>query len=67
MADDTGLGVAVDVGLPLPAGRVWVSRANVFGLETLQLLLCTELVGLWKSKKGDLHVSYELDAYKGLK
>lgn len=36
---DAGLGVAVDAGLPLPAGRVRVSRADVLGLKPLELLL----------------------------
>lgn len=48
--DDAGLGVAVDVGLPLPAGRVWVAGADVFGLEPLELLLRAEFVGL--SRRG---------------
>lgn len=44
--NDAGLGVAVDVGLPLPARRVRVAGANVLGLEALELLLGAELVGL---------------------
>lgn len=47
MTDDAGLGVAVNVGLPLPARRVRVPGANVLGLEALELLLRAELVGLW--------------------
>ena len=39
--------VAVDVGLPLPARRVGVSRADVLGLEPLEFLLVAELVGLF--------------------
>lgn len=41
MADDGGVCVAVDVGLELPAGRVWVTRADELGLEALELLLVT--------------------------
>jgi hypothetical protein len=36
----------VDVGLPLPARRVRVSRADVLGLEPLEFLLVAEFVGL---------------------
>lgn len=39
VADDGGVGVAVDVGLPLPAGRVGVSGADELGLEALEFLL----------------------------
>lgn len=46
MPDDARLGVAVDVGLPLPARRVRVARPDVFGLEALELLLRAQLVGL---------------------
>lgn len=46
VADDAGLGVAVDVGLPLPRGGVWVARADVLGLQALELLLGAEFVGL---------------------
>lgn len=46
MADDAGLGVAVDVGLPLPGRGVWVASADVFRLQALELLLRAELVGL---------------------
>lgn len=46
MPDDAGLGVAVDVGLPLPARGVRVPGADVLGLEALELLLRAELVGL---------------------
>jgi len=48
MADYAGVGVAVDVSLPLPAVRVGMSGADIFGLETLELLLRSELVGLAK-------------------
>lgn len=47
--DDAGLGVAVDVGLPLPARRVRVPRTNVLGLQALEFLLGAELVGLENS------------------
>jgi hypothetical protein len=48
VADDAGLGVAVDVRLPLPARRVRVPGADVLGLEPLELLLGAELVGLYR-------------------
>jgi hypothetical protein len=47
MADDVGECVAVDVGLELPACRVRVPGADVFGLEALELLLRAEFVGLY--------------------
>jgi hypothetical protein len=43
---EAGVGVAMDVGLPLPACRVGVASAYVFGLETLEFLLGAEFVGL---------------------
>lgn len=46
VADDAAVGVAVDVGLPLPRGRVGVPRANVLGLQAFEFLLGAELVGL---------------------
>lgn len=46
MPDDARFRVAVDVGLPLPAGRVRVARADVLGLQALEFLLGAELVGL---------------------
>lgn len=46
MPNDAGLGVAVDVGLPLPTRRVRVPGPDVLGLEALELLLRAELVGL---------------------
>jgi hypothetical protein len=49
VADDGGKGVAVDVGLPLPAGGVGVAGADELGLEALQFLLVTEFVGLYGS------------------
>jgi len=47
VAHQAGVGVTVDVGLPLPAGRVWMAGADVLGLEPLELLLRAELVGLF--------------------
>ena len=44
--NDASLGVAVDVGLPLPARGVRVPGTDVLGLEALELLLRAELVGL---------------------
>jgi len=46
VADDAGIGVAMDVCLPLPAGGVGVAGADVLGLESLELLLGAQLVGL---------------------
>lgn len=46
VADDGGVRVAVDVGLPLPARRVGVAGADELGLEPLELLLRAKLVGL---------------------
>lgn len=46
VADNVGECVAVDVGLELPAGRVGVPGADVFGLEALEFLLRAEFVGL---------------------
>lgn len=46
MSDNAGVRVAVDVGFPLPARRVWVTGANVLGLEPLEFLLGTKLVRL---------------------
>lgn len=46
MADDAGVGVAVDVCLPLPTRRVWVPGADVLGLQPLELLLGAKFVGL---------------------
>jgi hypothetical protein len=45
---DARVGVAVDVGLPLPARRVRVPRADVLGLEPLEFLLVAEFVGLFR-------------------
>jgi hypothetical protein len=41
------VGVTVDVGLPLPARRVRVPRADVLGLQPLEFLLVAEFVGLF--------------------
>lgn len=49
---DARLGVAVDIGPPLPARRVRVARPDVLGLQALEFLLRAELVGLGR-KKGD--------------
>ena len=46
MSNDAGVGVAVDVGLPLPTCRVWVTGADVLGLEPFEFLLGTKLVRL---------------------
>ncbi len=46
MPGEARICVAVDVGLPLPARRVGVPRADVLGLEPLELLLVAEFVGL---------------------
>lgn len=46
MADDARVGVAVDVGLPLPARRVRVAGADELCLKPLELLLGAEFVGL---------------------
>lgn len=47
VADNVGECVAVDVGLELPARRVGVPGADVFGLEALEFLLRAEFVGLY--------------------
>lgn len=47
MADNVRECVAVDVGLELPARRVGVPGADVFGLEALEFLLRAEFVGLY--------------------
>ncbi len=46
VSDDARVGVAKDVGLPLPARRVRVASADVLGLQALELLLVTKLVRL---------------------
>lgn len=46
VAGDRGVGVALDVGAPFPAGGVWVASTDVLGLEALEFLLVAELVGL---------------------
>lgn len=53
MPDDACLGVAVDVGLPLPARGVGVPGADVLGLEALELLLRAELVSLQKLSQSE--------------
>lgn len=60
MPDDAGLGVAVDVGLPLPARGVRVPGTDVLGLEALELLLCAELVGHFDlCVEGDLELKWQ--------
>ena len=46
MAGDGRVCVALDVGAPFPACRVWVTSADVFRLEALEFLLGAEFVGL---------------------
>lgn len=46
VADDRRVRVALDVGPPLPARSVWVTRAEELGLQALELLLVSKLVGL---------------------
>lgn len=60
MADYGRVGVALDVGAPLPARGVGVARTDVLGLEALQLLLVAELVGL-----GRMQVSGKNSAVMG--
>lgn len=54
VADDACLGVAVDIGLPLPTGRVRVTCANILGLQALEFLLGAELIGLDKMRYAPL-------------
>ena len=80
MADDGRVRVALDVGAPLPAGRVGVAGADVLGLEALELLLVAKLVGLgiivsicqshaWERRLGQLTMVTRLrpDYDEGLK
>ena len=46
MTDDAGVGVAINVRLPLPTRRVRVAGADVLGLEPFEFLLGAKLVGL---------------------
>lgn len=46
MAGDGRVCVALNVGAPFPACRVWVTSADVFRLEALEFLLSAEFVGL---------------------
>lgn len=46
MADDGGVGVALDIGPPLPARRVGMAGSDVLGLESFEFLLVAKLVGL---------------------
>lgn len=45
MADDGGVGVALDIGPPLPARRVGMAGSDVLGLESFEFLLVAKLVG----------------------
>lgn len=49
MSDDGGVGIALDVCPPFPAGCVGMASAHVLGLESLELLLITKLVCLRQS------------------
>jgi len=46
MSDDARVGVAMDVGLPLPARGIGMSCADVLGLQALELLLVAQFVRL---------------------
>ncbi|KAJ6444072.1 hypothetical protein O9K51_02466 [Purpureocillium lavendulum] len=46
VADDGRVRVALDVGPPLPARGVWVAGSEELGLQALELLLVSKLVGL---------------------
>ena len=46
VSDEARERVAVDVGLPLPAGSVGVAGTDVLGLQSLELLLGAQLVRL---------------------
>jgi hypothetical protein len=43
-----GVGVALNVCTPLPAGRIRMTSAHVLGLEPLKLLLVAKFVGLFE-------------------
>lgn len=49
VANDARVGVAVNVGAPLPRRRVRVAGADVLGLQPLEFLLGAQLVGLFYS------------------
>lgn len=59
MADDGGICIALDVCPPFPACSVWMSGADVFGLEPFKLLLVAEFVGL------DEMLAVEVECVKG--
>lgn len=46
MSHDARVSIAVDVGLPLPTRRVWVTGADILGLEPFEFLLGTKFVRL---------------------
>lgn len=46
MADNGGVGVALDIGPPLPARGIRMAGSDVLGLETFEFLLVAKLVGL---------------------
>lgn len=48
MAGNGGVGIALDVDSPLPAGSIGVTGTDVLGLEALEFLLVAEFVGLRK-------------------
>lgn len=45
MTGDRGVGIALNVDSPFPAGSVGVSSTDVLGLEALEFLLVAEFVG----------------------
>lgn len=57
MTSDGGVCVAVDVGLELPAGRVWVAGTDELGLEAFKFLLVAQLIGLGACQRCDSLVS----------
>jgi hypothetical protein len=46
MACDRGVGIALNVDSPFPAGSIGVTSTNVLGLEALEFLLVAEFIGL---------------------
>ncbi len=46
MADVAGEAVALDIGLPFPGGGVGVAGADIARLQSFELLLGAEFVGL---------------------
>lgn len=50
MADNRGVGISLDVGPPLPAGRVGMASSDIFGLEAFELLLVAKFVGLLEKR-----------------